>query len=54
MIRSATLDDRQGIMPIANAINLFTPPELEELDGMLVECLDDDSNSDLSLLDCLR
>lgn len=37
MIRSATPDDINAIMAIANAVVLFTSEELEELGGMLTE-----------------
>ncbi|NET58166.1 MAG: GNAT family N-acetyltransferase, partial [Symploca sp. SIO2E6] len=40
MIRLATLDDKKALMAIAEAINLFSPQELEELGGMLTEYFD--------------
>jgi len=46
MIRSATPDDRKALIAIANAINLFSPQELEELDGMLAEYFDGNLGSD--------
>ena len=40
MIRLATPDDRKALMAIAEAINLFSPEELESLGGMLAEYFD--------------
>ncbi|MEM9273363.1 MAG: GNAT family N-acetyltransferase [Cyanobacteria bacterium P01_F01_bin.143] len=45
MIRLATPDDQQALMAIAEAINLFTPPELEALEEMLAESFEGDSDS---------
>ena len=46
MIRFATPDDKKAIMAIAEAIGLFTPPEFEELGGMLTEYFNDNLGSD--------
>ena len=40
MIRSATPDDKKALIGIADAVGLFSPQELEELDGMLTEYFD--------------
>ena len=46
MIRLATPNDRQAIMAIAEAVDLFSPQELEELGGMLGEYFDNNLGSD--------
>ncbi len=46
MIRSATPDDKEALMAIAEAIGLFTPQELCEFGGMLAEYFDGDLDSD--------
>lgn len=45
MIRLATPDDQKVLMAIADAINLFTPPELEALGEMLAGSFEEDSES---------
>ncbi|NEP57718.1 MAG: GNAT family N-acetyltransferase [Symploca sp. SIO2G7] len=45
MIRLAIPDDRKALMAIAEAINLFSPQELEELGGMLTEYFDSEPQS---------
>ncbi len=46
MIRLATPNDRQAIMAIAEAVDLFSPQELEELGGMLGEYFENNLGSD--------
>ncbi len=46
MIRPATLNDKKALMAIAEAIGLFKPQELEELDGMLAEYFDGNLGKD--------
>ncbi|MGK7935515.1 MAG: N-acetyltransferase family protein, partial [Xenococcaceae cyanobacterium] len=46
MIRLATHNDRQAIMAIAEAVDLFSPQELEELGGMLGEYFENNLDSD--------
>ncbi|MDJ0735208.1 MAG: GNAT family N-acetyltransferase [Nostocaceae cyanobacterium] len=46
MIRRATLDDKEALMAIADAIGLFTPQEFSELGGMLAEYFDGNLGSD--------
>ncbi|ELS00855.1 acetyltransferase [Xenococcus sp. PCC 7305] len=46
MIRLATPEDQKALIAIAEAVGLFSPPELEELGGMLAEYFDGNPDSD--------
>ena len=46
MIRPTISDDKAALIALAQAIDLFSPEELEELDGMLTEYLDGKLGSD--------
>ncbi len=46
MIRSVSPDDKKALIGIADAVGLFSPQELEELQGMLSEYFDGNLGSD--------
>ncbi len=52
MIRLARPDEKQALMAIANAINIFKPQELEELGGMLAEYFAGNLSSDHFYISC--